>query len=279
MYAPDGTPEELLAISEKAMSPEPVDRYATALEMHDALSKYAADTKKVSAVMEEIFATDGARVRELLEKGGEDFDETGRVNTATMPRADKTHDPHVTDAKRTTRARAGPRFVYIGLVGAALLAVLILATRKSPEPSSAKPTDIVAPAASVKLTIRTSPATAQLTIDGVTRAAPVDLVVARGASVNVVASAPEHVTYERTIVVDSDTSLDVALSRSTLAEKAAPSATATATTTATATGAPTAIAAVVKTASAASTGAPSAAADAGAQRPVREIDDKDPYRR
>jgi serine/threonine-protein kinase len=71
--APDGTPEELLAICDKAMSVTPERRYATALELHDALDRYlrktgGADAKRVAEFLETSYGDQRKSSRAVVEE-------------------------------------------------------------------------------------------------------------------------------------------------------------------------------------------------------------------
>ena len=71
--APEGTPEELLAICDKAMSVTPERRYATALELHDALDRYlrktgGADAKRVAEFLETSYGDQRKSSRAVVEE-------------------------------------------------------------------------------------------------------------------------------------------------------------------------------------------------------------------
>lgn len=70
--APPDAPEELLAICERAMAGNPDDRYATALEFHDALNVYLTaqrvTRRSVSAFMQEHFREERSKVQKLIER-------------------------------------------------------------------------------------------------------------------------------------------------------------------------------------------------------------------
>ena len=71
--APEGTPEELLAICDKAMSVSPELRYASALELHDALDRYlrksgGADAKRVAEFLETSYGDQRKSSRAVVEE-------------------------------------------------------------------------------------------------------------------------------------------------------------------------------------------------------------------
>lgn len=94
----------------------------------------------------------------------------------------------------------------------------------------------------VRLVVHTTPDSATLLIDDEAASIPYDGKVTRGAVVHLSAHAPGFDDYDRTLTLDADTNLDIALSR----------------------GAP------------AASGKPDAATE---KRSKRAIDDRDPYRR
>lgn len=70
--APADAPEELLAICERAMAGDPEDRYATALEFHEALASYAGAKRiarrDVAALMQEHFREERSKVQKLIDR-------------------------------------------------------------------------------------------------------------------------------------------------------------------------------------------------------------------
>jgi hypothetical protein len=70
-----------------------------------------------------------------------------------------------------------------------------------------------ASATTVRLTVRTTPESATLLVDGEPQSLPYQGRVTRGASVHVLARAPGFIDYDRTMAVDEDTNLDIGLSR------------------------------------------------------------------
>lgn len=98
--APADTPDELLAICEKAMSPVADHRYATALDLHDALDRYlrksgGVDQKSVAEAMEAAFGEDRRKTKAFVEEQLRIADDSSplidiakhRIVTLTSPRA------------------------------------------------------------------------------------------------------------------------------------------------------------------------------------------------
>ena len=312
--APADTPEELLAICDKAMSPVPDQRHATALELHDALDRYlrksgGADQKTVAEAMETAFGEDRRKTKAFVEEQLRIADDSSplidiakhRIVTLTSPRAgasdsDKlaasapsrpaplppilpnipapfldlqgerkatsTTTPHAADVM-PQGARSIATYALIGVGVAAVIVTLSLvisgalgsrdrlakgaAGSAEPAPAPSAGPGVGTPtAAMVRLVVHTSPDAATLLIDDEAASVPYDGKVMRGAVVHLSAHAPGFDDYDRTLTLDADTNLDIALSR----------------------GAPAG-------ASAASS-KPDAAAE---KRRKRAIDDRDPYRR
>jgi hypothetical protein len=157
--------------------------------------------------------------------------------------------------------RSTPRWALPALGGLAVAGLLLIglsAALGSHGPSAKGGVSSAAETptgATARLVIRTTPDSATLLLDDQPQVAPYEAKVARGATVRLAARAPGFVDYDRTLTVEADTNLDIALSRAT------PAATETA----------------VAIPSAVSS-APSGRPDAKAKR-KRAIDDGDPYRK
>ena len=132
-------------------------------------------------------------------------------------------------------ARSSKRtFTVVGLLGALALmvgAVSLIGARTASAPGAAASTaprsstsseganasadgaSSAVPDGRVRLVVRTSPESATLVIDGVAQTKPYQATVARGATVRVEARAAGFSDYDRTVTVDDDTNLLLALSR------------------------------------------------------------------
>ncbi|MBX3189312.1 MAG: serine/threonine protein kinase [Labilithrix sp.] len=255
--APEGTDEELLAICDKAMMHAPDARYATALELHEALDAHlrrtgGADAKQVAALMETAFGEDRARRKRTIEDQLKVADQSlplldvpkQTTITLTAPVSAPASDPrpstppslpaldlgasietvvptdgaHVADLSMP-RARPRRRALFAGAAAIAIVATAILGVRASFAPSrgvaaaaaASSVPEAAPPEALPKLVIRTTPDSASLVIDGDPVSTPYQGRFPRGARVHVAANAPSFAPYERTIVVEEDLSLDVAL--------------------------------------------------------------------
>ena len=157
--APAGTPEELLAICDKAMSHEPDQRHATALELHDALDRYlrktgGADQKRVAEFLETSYGEQRKTSRAFVEEQLRNADDSSplidvsKQSLATVAYAKErdsagserqsagTSAPQVTDVtpqpQPTPPAAPTPMlvaFVVVALGLATLGVVLMLASR------------------------------------------------------------------------------------------------------------------------------------------------------
>ena len=72
-FAPPGTPEELLAICDRAMAADPNARYQTAHALGEALDAYlkrtgGADKRRVATILETWFGEERSRIRQLVEQ-------------------------------------------------------------------------------------------------------------------------------------------------------------------------------------------------------------------
>ncbi|MBX3228868.1 MAG: protein kinase [Labilithrix sp.] len=102
-HALPGTPPALLEICEKAMAREPEDRYATALELHDALAGFLSsvrlEPRAVARMMQSRFAKHRAASKKATEDAiataGRDGAEEGAAHTATMTLAANPSGPHL----------------------------------------------------------------------------------------------------------------------------------------------------------------------------------------
>src|ERR1700750_1377482 len=71
-FGPSDVPESLRRITEKAMAPEPGERYATGQEFAAALDEYlnsltrAPDAREIGAIVASAFEPDRARLRALV---------------------------------------------------------------------------------------------------------------------------------------------------------------------------------------------------------------------
>jgi serine/threonine protein kinase len=80
-FAPPGTPEELLAICDRAMAADPNARFQTAHDLNEALDAFlkrtgGADKKRVSALLESWFGEERSRIRALVEQQSRSVDES-----------------------------------------------------------------------------------------------------------------------------------------------------------------------------------------------------------
>ena len=251
--APDAA-TELVAICDRAMATAPEARFASATEMRDAIEAYlrhgaSVDARSVASLLNDHFAEDRARIRQLVEEQVKAIDETGPMlelvtettatplsHGGTLPMKSA---PFLMKASPRSKNRILPVAVATTLVVLVVAGLTLampsnrLRTKEASaetaasdasfsgptnEPSPPAPTasDTIAVPATVRIAIQATPATATVTFDGKRVANPWQTTGAKdGSSHRLQVTAVGYSAESRTLVMDRDYDEVVALGRPT----------------------------------------------------------------
>lgn len=247
-HAPEGAPEELLRICEKATARSREDRYQSAEEMHEALESWLEDqkatTRELTRFMSTAFASERAKTRATIDQHLtllQDGSARERIPTLRPPASDITpsgqrsgplsrSQPSMTGtlgaqvpASLASVSLSPPasktKYVVLGL-GALVLVGLGVVLRGRGEPAlqpnaalpiSAETPPAPAPPGSHQISVRIVPVSATVLLAGRPVGNPMQFACMPGERHFLQASAPGYVTRERELSCDHDETLELAL--------------------------------------------------------------------
>jgi serine/threonine-protein kinase len=305
-------PTELADICDKAIALRTDDRFATALEMKEALEtvlesrRERAKTHSLAVLVTEAFAEERSTIKTVIEEHAkvaysEPPGKTGSNAipvlspqpsdasnpTGSLPSATSIGGASVvTGDMRPPKASIMPWLAVVAVVGIAGATIAYVIGQSDSTTSTAAPPQPLATSAAqqpedtkVELIVIASPPEAVITLDGTQLSSnPFRAQVERGSQMHkILAKAQGYTEQEKVVVFDQNLTVKLALERAESADKGAP-------TRPTSGGARTA-AATPGTAGTAAATTPPAGATAGDRlrtnrdtgKPTRTIDDKDPY--
>lgn len=185
MRATSGVPSELLSICAKAVAKEPVDRYASALEMREAVRAYIkanhleSSPAELRVYLDAVFADERTQVRRVLDQRIKQSAVTPDDSSDLSPIEVSSPAPSRSPTSSSSPPRASGRLKWLVLLtGVAALGLVALTLRPRPAlPPTAQTVDS-APAALgsasaaaqaaelVKLRVTVNPSDAEILLDG-----------------------------------------------------------------------------------------------------------------